>query len=468
MQSYCVGNNVIRRLQLLLLILGTTMVLRFFSLRFFSQPQPESFRPTQFNTTLIFGPDVSSAAPTSHAAHIPLAKQDEDETETSSVQENPVRTCPDCVPVQHTCQSVPEACRVNPHLPECNIKCLDGTPVDTSRYNDETSIVWPALGTGQWIVVNEADCAARINTTRPCLWQRYQWSLDGIAPLPTRSQHELCQFLRSQQFSYLRVVGDSLARHLFQSIVMILSGNSRESFGMGDDCVGTALFSEKNCRIQQSPLVMNVCRLDGMDNGSIRVEYSMHYYDTPQWKVDDTARTMTIYGAGNHPGYKRNDPLWGILNASTYIQHRWRDTQLADWIVNGTTAAAGGPALPAQPKHVLLWVPVHSKYKIWKSVETNARALDFMMETANFWQSFSVPTINTFTMTEQIVGKLCAQCPNFAKCHFFDREKCQSTLETYDGFHFGPQTNFWKAHLIFHRLRELQNNAAGAVTTTTN
>jgi hypothetical protein len=172
--------------------------------------------------------------------------------------------------------------------------------------------------------------------------------------------------------------------------------------------------------------------------------------------VDDTARTMIIYGAGNHPGYKRNDPLWGILNATTYIQHRWRDIQLADWIVNGTTATAGGPALPAQPKHVLLWVPVHSKYKIWKSVETNARALDFMMETANFWQSHRVPTINTFTMTEQIVAKLCAQCPNFASCHFFDREMCQATLETYDGFHFGPQTNFWKAHLIFHRLRELQ------------
>jgi hypothetical protein len=83
-----------------------------------------------------------------------------------------------------------------------------------------------------------------------------------------------------------------------------------------------------------------------------------------------------------------------------------------------------------------------------------------MMETAHFWrQRYHVPTINTFTMTEQVVQKLCAKCGGGMRCDYFIHGTGGAppprTLETYDGFHFGPQTNFWKAHLIFHRLQEL-------------
>jgi hypothetical protein len=176
-------------------------------------------------------------------------------------------------------------------------------------------------------------------------------------------------------------------------MTMVLSGNVRESFGMGDDCAGTALFSEKMCRIQRQKFVFNVCPSDGTEEEKvegtqrrmIRLEYAKHYYDTPEWTVDDAARTITIYGAGSHPGHKQGDPLASILNATSYMEHRWSESQLADWIINngrtGTTIPVPGESYdylqhqqePLSQKHVLLWMPTHSKFKIIKSVESNTR-----------------------------------------------------------------------------------------------
>jgi hypothetical protein len=478
------------RLQLLVLILGVAAVVRFCR-QALLQPATTLLRPskimynndnaTHFVAVSTDEPNIVGAATTATSLAVtpsPVPKQVKDFGEPSIVNEEE-DTIPKCL--QHTCDSAPpEECRVDPSLPQCHINCLEGNPVDTSGYGDEKTIVWPPLGTGRWIV-NEPDCAARINTTSPCLLDRYQWSLDGFSALPTQSQQELCQFLHSQQVSYIRIVGDSLSRHLFQTVAMILSGNVRESFGMGDDCAGTALFSEKTCRILRQKFVFNVCpsdgteeeKVDGTQRRMIRLEYAKHYYDTPEWTVDDAARTITIYGAGSHPGHKQGDPLASILNATSYMEHRWNESQLADWIINNGRSATAGTTLPVpgenydylqqQPlpqKHVLLWMPTHSKFKIIKSVEANTRALNFMMETAHFWrQRYHVPTINTFTMTEQVVQKLCAKCGGGMRCDYFIHGTGGAppprTLETYDGFHFGPQTNFWKAHLIFHRLQEL-------------
>jgi len=362
-----------------------------------------------------------------------------------------------------------EECLVDPKQDQCALNCPDlpypstigitssptilsstarAAPVlpsssSSSSLGNVIPSLWPSIHEGKWLD-DPTHCLAVRNTTQECLHGKYRLDVPGFRPV-TPSQ--ACATFSKHGVTEIKMVGDSLGRHLWQALAMLLADDIRHAtFGKGPPCVDDAAFSEANCRFDGAGTgdVVTVCH----NSITVRFQASQGIRDeqVPPLVVDNTdGKSLLLYSVGNHPGNGRQDGLSrnGILNVTAYQSTKWRTFHEPYFWGKG---------------HYMIWIP-HFKIRVGRTDESNERALTFLQESSHYFARLGAPTLNTFTMTKAAAGFLCVSCNNgfdiYPSCNYLRKGTCQLSTVTYDGYHYTRHLNLWKAHLLLHLFRQL-------------
>ena len=302
------------------------------------------------------------------------------------------------------------------HKRDCHLRCIDRTK-RSHRLQQNNTWIWP-IG-GAWIDDPEY-CSKYRETVQSCFLDRYRWT-GGIA---TMGSKDACNLLAKAGIARVHLIGDSLTRNLFHGLTRLLSGDYNFYFRPKD----------------KSTLKQWVCH-----NKKVKIQCSEHNPRISEKTIQglDGQPTLILYGVGNHAAFPQHKSPWRhkILNFQAYYQERWSKVF--------TTPKFYGA------NNTLIWVPPHYKMTIGQLDETNVRALDFLQETADYFgQQFSVPTLNTYTLTEHANDYLCRNCDydhfrdGKRSCTYYERESCQESDATMDGYHYGRDINLWKAQMV--------------------
>ena len=355
-----------------------------------------------------------------------------------------------CDDESHSCRSLfalhptlYEDCVKQPELPLCSSKCADSPSSGGALRRGTSSSIWPPL-------------------ERPVAWQDSNHHhtpyniLDRYTYHPeTTPPHDVCSILRQRNISDIKLVGDSLMRHLWQGLTILFQDDPHYHFeSLGPQCIGSDSFWNQKCKpgpTRGEGLNITVC------DGSVHLHYQQHL---PRQLLHQPALTQAprasghtwlLYGVGNHPPNADHRPegRLGILNTTAWRALHW-DAFPKEYF--GTDDLS------------VVWVPPHYKLSINSVDQTNERALEFLYESAEFFAAHGVPTLNTYSLTRSVVPYLCRSCnypedplklkPN-KQCTYHSRETGEPTIETWDGFHYGLAVNYWKAHLLVEYLRHM-------------
>jgi hypothetical protein len=377
----------------------------------------------------------------------------------STTEKDEAPVCEHCSDNQ-TCASLFEKhpnlivdCVKNPTLSQCQMVCADYPEPANKKATQEKedsckghSKLWPALDEGQWIEDTEY-CTPFQGTPRECLLGKYRWKLSGCSQFETFDREQACSLLWEHNISDIAVVGDSLMRHIWQGLVLVLSGDFDYNIhGDTQGCRGESAFSEKKCRASVGAMVP-LCF-----QNSTNMFVHVHLTNTLR-PFPNRGKTLQLYGIGNHRPYPsdgQHDDLiarLGILNSSAFKAYRW----------NGFVKPYSG----GEDGRHLIWIPPHYKLSIGRFDESNQRALEFLQESHDFFtQGNHTGTLNTYSLTKGAVPFFCRSCKAwdstgslYPPCEYFVRDTCERTLETWDGFHFGRGLNTWKAHLALSHFQ---------------
>jgi hypothetical protein len=353
-------------------------------------------------------------------------------------------------------------CLREPTLQKCHMVCADH-PEPTAMHVNVTDstceghpMFWPGLDQGQW-VKDYSYCNPLQGTPQECLLQKYRWKVSGCSPFETFDREKACSLLWQHNISDIQVLGDSLMRHVWQGLVLVLSGDFDYNVTLkhGRFCQGENGFADSSCRVGDGVMIP-LC-IQESTNASIHVQYVVvgpqskggtKFSITP---VPNRGKTLYLYGIGNHAlsrNAKYSDRL-AILNAEAYANHfHW--SNLSE------------PYYWGEDGHHLIWIPPHYKLSISRFDESNQRALDFMKESHDILSNVRhTGTLNTYSLTREALAFFCRSCEGtisnsngrFPKCKYFVRDACEETRETWDGYHFGRGINTWKAHLALGHLQ---------------
>jgi hypothetical protein len=331
-------------------------------------------------------------------------------------------------------------CLLNPSLSQCDYQCTDipsSSDIVLPEELADSNMMWPSMNNGQWTTDPEY-CRKYQNTSQTCLFDKYRWADGG--DFSSFSPQGACHILHEHNISDLVIVGDSLGRHMWQGMMMVLSGDFNYIFVSSPVCQGETAFLSHKCR-------GNGKEHDFMcphpqTNQTVSVSFTASnprrrgesFPEERHW-----GHTLTIYNVGNHPPTGKHDPVsrLGIYNVSQYRQYKWYAMK------------------KSYGRDVFLWVPPHFRISVGRHDESNERGLQFLLESHAFFAYLHTPTINLYRFTREAVKFFC-RSPVSSFRHqdqFFERENCRGTLETWDGFHFGRVINIWKAHMVLHGFR---------------
>lgn len=327
---------------------------------------------------------------------------------------------------------------------DCALSCLDTTIRSTAASPVNNTYIWPPLGEneGEWIE-DQTHCEKYKETTKACFLGKFRYSAVNAL-----SSSEACSLLESRNISRVHLVGDSLMRHLFHGLTMVLSGNYNEAFrGDQENCMGAAVFKESRCRAPS--YTKTVCsdqveiQLTAHNPRKAEEEQSIAQFQT----TSPHHPTMVLYGVGNHPG--STGRRYSILSAELWSS-RW-----SIFYKNHQRFLEHG-------QNRMFWIPPHYKMSIGDLWESNQRAVQYMQESSLYFGERGVPTLNTFELTEGASRYFCRNCSEDfenakVSCDYIVRETCSPTMETWDGYHYGRDINIWKGQMVMALLqRELQ------------
>jgi hypothetical protein len=344
-------------------------------------------------------------------------------------------------------------------LEDSNLMVLNNNDNNHDAASDKN--LWPPLGEGRW--TEDPDYCRRFqDTTQACLLDKYRWTLapGNSEVVDTFDSETACALLHRSNITDIKFAGDSLVRHIWQGLLLVLTGDWNTDLGRGKECANGLIFSEhRTCRRDGTGagMMVPVCPHTA-GNYSIEVRFQ----ENITWRkkhhpwiesVEGRGKTLHIYGVGNHPPLGDYTPTGriGVLNVTMWNELKWKPQ------FNKPFFWGDG--------HYFIWVPPHFKLSIGRHDETNQRALSFLKESHELFAKFQAPTFNSFTLTKRAIPFFCRKCERqtnashplnpSVECEYYERETCQTTKETWDGFHYGRALNTWKAHLLLRMFSQL-------------
>ncbi|XP_071117332.1 uncharacterized protein [Haliotis cracherodii] len=237
---------------------------------------------------------------------------------------------------------------------------------------------------------------------------------DSRCPYRAFSSEEACALLKG---SSIHFVGDSLVRHIYTALLLVLSGDmdygalkSSASQETRSSCRGLYMFTEKVCRINLS-YATNLC------GGQTRLV--MKYYAHTQAgraflthvkTITNQTKSLILTGIGIHNGFNITQILPRFIGP--VIQDLKPRTSKWPFLIWANTHAPGlfkSPSLHHQTR------PIMEKF--------NSEMVDLMAEN-------DVPVFETFNLTDW--------------------------MSSFDGEHYGRGINVVKANILLHYIAELK------------
>ncbi|XP_067678785.1 uncharacterized protein [Haliotis asinina] len=227
------------------------------------------------------------------------------------------------------------------------------------------------------------------------------------------SSQEACRILKG---STILFVGDSLVRHVYTALLLIVTGNMKDGAmndnvrqDVKDECTGMYMFTEKVCRLH---LKMSLQACNGTVNLEMKYLFSAIYGKKLKRIVANLkSKSLLFTGIGIHNNFNHTDVQRMFLLPTLY----YKDNNKGPW-----------------PQ--ILWAASHAP-GIMKSPTVLAQAYDSVKRYNDnmepFLKRWKVPDFNTFNMTDG--------------------------MTSFDGEHYGLGMNVAKADIILSYLNELKN-----------
>ncbi|XP_071115266.1 uncharacterized protein [Haliotis cracherodii] len=227
------------------------------------------------------------------------------------------------------------------------------------------------------------------------------------------SPEEACSILNG---STILFVGDSLVRHVYTAMLLVVTGNMKDG-AMKDDvpqdirntCTRMYMFTEKVCRLHLK-FGLRAC------NGTVNLELKYFFYASygPQLKQSVeklNSKSLLFTGIGIHSHYDHKViQKKFLLPTLKYIENNTRPWPKVMW------AASHAPGIMKSPM---------------VSSQSYGSVKRFNDNMDPFLRSWKVPVFNTFNMTDG--------------------------MASFDGEHYGLGMNVVKANLLLSYLNELKN-----------
>ncbi|XP_046357031.2 uncharacterized protein LOC124135644 [Haliotis rufescens] len=227
------------------------------------------------------------------------------------------------------------------------------------------------------------------------------------------SPHEACSILSG---STILFVGDSLVRHVYTAMVLLVTGNMKDG-AMNDNvpqdirnlCSGMDMFTEKVCRLHLK-YTLQAC------NGTVKLEMQYlfsadHGQQLKQRVINLNSKSLLLVGIGIHNNYDhtlvQTKFLLPTLNYKRSNKRYWPKVL---WATSHAPGMMKSPKLLAQS---------------YESVKRYNGNID------PFLKSWEIPVFDTFNMTDG--------------------------MTSFDGEHYGLGMNVAKANVLLSYLNELKN-----------
>ncbi|KAK6175147.1 hypothetical protein SNE40_013669 [Patella caerulea] len=267
--------------------------------------------------------------------------------------------------------------------------------------------------------VTECQCETCFDMRQPLHAEYSEWlPREEGCRIKYFNQKEACDLLNGVS---LFLVGDSLIRHLYTALVMLLRNNLKDG-AISDNaptdakrrCSGMYIFSDRRCRVYVDDDIEHICN---GHNFSLKFfeYYSTHYsVNITQLarKNLNKPKTILLVGVGLHDNLNfrriQLNLLQPLLNILKY--QRW-------------------------PKFV--WATPHSAGILkTDSIKAQSRSsmVSFIREIEEFLKVHNIPVFNTFNLTKNVMS--------------------------FDGTHYGLGINLLKSQILLNYIKELRDSGS--------
>ncbi|XP_048246336.1 uncharacterized protein LOC124123395 [Haliotis rufescens] len=227
------------------------------------------------------------------------------------------------------------------------------------------------------------------------------------------SPQEACSILSG---STILFVGDSLVRHVYTAMVLLVTGNMKDG-AMNENvpqnvrkvCSGMYMFTEKLCRLH---LKHQLRSCNGTVNLELKVFFSATFGPHLKQRVANiNSKSLLFVGIGPHNYFNHKEVQEKfLLPTLTYMRNNTRPWPKVLWAASHAPGALKSPKVLAQ------------SYDSVKRYNGNMEP---------FLRAWKVPIFDTFNMTDG--------------------------MTSFDGQHYGLGMNVVKANVILSYLNELKN-----------
>lgn len=367
----------------------------------------------------------------------------------------------------------------NPETSRCRTWCYDSNPPSSFHHNTLATRAAQCELTGKHVLsavnhsssvwVEDANvCRSGSNSSSVCIGSLH-WKSGGHHPceLPVRDTEAACAILARKNVSSVLVVGDSLIRHVFLALHMLLTGWSINELRNG--CSMIDAFKQE----AGGPCLNAKIKVEAIQQwcgGAVRGKFSdRRHYGGKQGDLPIVAVAsgqLVLFGIGVHPVL--TDPSRDLNNASmkklagsTWTAWAYRSKQLFPvqrdvFLRRPCEKRRHGKRGNGR----VLWLPGTFRVMVGRYDDSNERGARFAAESARYLdeECDGVPTLNFIEPTRAAGQLMCrpAECDarvasyeTQKSCKLIMRETCEDASSvTFDGYHWGVGVNSLKVQAV--------------------
>jgi hypothetical protein len=215
------------------------------------------------------------------------------------------------------------------------------------------------------------------------------------------------------------MIGDSFMRHMYEALIMTVTGNYRDSPLIRSDksCEYHMLFCEKRCSTTMLQGEKKIC------DDQISVHASIFAYILPGPR---TAGDLIFFSEGNHA---LNGDMQVANNATAYSDH----------YLHGDTLCK-----MAGPPSITTWVSTHARLAPTHQYETSERVRTYNDGMKDFILSGrcgSIEYIDVYNMTNNLIANY----------------EADAAYMTFDKAHWGMEVNLVKVQILLAQINDNPN-----------
>jgi hypothetical protein len=232
-------------------------------------------------------------------------------------------------------------------------------------------------------------------------------------------EKDACEVLTKKGIKRIIMMGDSFMRHMYEALIMTVTGNYRDSPLIRSDksCEYHMLFCEKRCSTTMLLGEKLIC------DDKISVHASIFSYSLPGPR---TAGDLIFFSEGNHA---RNGDMRVANNFTAYKDH---------FLYGDSLCSMAGPP------SITTWVSTHARMAPTHEFETSERVRNFNDGMKDFILSGRcgpIDYIDVYNMTNELIS----------------HHEADAAYMTFDKAHWGMEVNLVKIQILLAQVNDNPN-----------